>query len=279
MRLIRTIVMTGCLGLLFAAPADAQTWMGGYVGGSIGTAGPRAPGSETVVFDTNLDGAFTDTVRTAGGADAFSPGFCRGIANSPAAAGGCTIEDDRRVGGGGRLGVDWQAGRIVLGGLVDVMGAGAADSVTAFSTTPAFYTFMRELRYAAGLRARAGVGSERILAYGTAGPAWGRVEQRFTTSNAVNTFVAVNQDDDEGREHVWGYQAGGGVEIRLAPRVSLTGEYLFTSLDNRDESTIRAQGPAPAANPFIVVNPSGTDLRRTASFDVWAVNLGLSYRF
>lgn len=61
--------------------------------------------------------------------------------------------------------------------------------------------------------------------------------------------------------------------------MSVFGEYLLTSVDNRDESTIRAQGPAPATNPFILVNANGTDLQRTKRFDVHAVRGGVSYRF
>lgn len=122
-----------------------------------------------------------------------------------------------------------------------------------------------------------------MLVYGTGGGAWGNVEQSFTTSNSVNTFVPADDDggDDEdgGSESVWGYQAGGGVELRLGGRWSVTGEYLFTSLDNRDESAIGAQGPAPAPNPFILVNTAGTAFRRMDTFEFQAVRAGLSYRF
>ena len=267
------IVLTLC-----ASPLRAQSWTGAYLGGAIGGGFQRDDASETVRFDTNLDATFTDTVRTASGADAFSPGFCGGLAINAMAAAGCS-DDPNGVDFGGRAGYDWQVNRLVFGGLVDVSKTDVTDSVTAFSTTPAFYSFTREINYIAGFRGRIGVGSACMLVYGTGGPAWGRVEQTFTTSNAVNTFVPPAAAAGASSRNVWGYQAGGGIDVRLGARWSLTGEYLFTSLDNRDESTVRAQGPAPATNPFILVNAAGTDLQRTGTFDFHAVRAGLGVRF
>ena len=232
-------------------------------------------------FDTNLDRAFTDTVRTATGANAFSPGFCGGLAVTAMAASGCTGDNDG-IDFGGRAGYDWQVGRFALGGLVDVSKADLIDSVSAFSTTPAFYAFTRELNAVVGLRGRAGVGTDRMLVYGTAGSAWGNVKHTFTTSNRVNTFVPTDGDTvaiDGANERVWGYQAGGGVEVRLGGRWSLFSEYLFTSLDNREESGIRSQGPAPATNPFILVNSAGTDFQRAEKFEFQSAAVGLSFRF
>jgi outer membrane immunogenic protein len=263
-----------------ASTASAQNWKGLYVGGFVGGGFPAGDRTETVSFDTNLDGTFNDTVRTAAGADAFSPGFCGGFAINAVAASGCTTDKNRnRIDVGGRVGYDWQMGRVVVGGLLDVSRNHVSDSVTAFSTTPAFYAFTRELNTLTGFRGRVGVGNSRVIAYGTAGGAWANVEQSFTTSNRVNTFVAVNQNDDRGKEGAWGYQAGGGAEVRIGGHWSLLGEYLFTSLDNRQSSTIRSQGPAPATNAFILVNAAGTELQRTDRFDIQAARVSLSYRF
>ena len=47
-----------------------------------------------------------------------------------------------------------------------------------------------------------------------------------------------------------------------------------------DEYRVRAQGPAPATNPFILVNPQGTDFRRSDDdFDLGALRMTASYRF
>lgn len=265
--------------LTHTTAASAQTpiqWTGPYGGVTVGAALQRDDGSEIVAFDTNLDGTFDDTVRTATGANAFSPGFCAGIAVGPTPGAGCS-EDEAGIDIGGRLGYDWQAGRAVVGGLIDITGADVADGVTAFSTTPAFYSFSRELTYMMGLRARAGIGTPRVLVYGTGGGAWARIDHVFTSNNGVNTFRPGRGERLTAGS--WGYQLGGGVTWRVAERWSLTGEYLFTSLDDRDDSVVRSQGPAPATNPFILVNTAGTDLRRSDRFELQSMRVGLDYRF
>jgi len=98
-----------------ATQAAAQNWTGLYVGGSIGAGFQKENASETVRFDTNLDGTFTDTVRTVAGADAFSTGFCGGLAVGAMASAGCTDDEDG-IDFGGRLGYDRQFGRMVVGG-------------------------------------------------------------------------------------------------------------------------------------------------------------------
>jgi outer membrane immunogenic protein len=277
MACVLSAATVAALALALASPATAQTtWTGPYIGVHAGAGLQRDDAAETVTFDTNLDGTFTDIVRTAAGADAFSPGFCSGIAMGTVPASGCT-EDENGFDIGGRVGYDWSAGMFVVGALVDVSGTDVTDGVSSFSTTPAFYAFSRQLKAMGGVRGRAGVGNDRLLVYGTGGPAWGRIEHIFTTSNAVNTFVPGR--DAVRTENAWGYQAGGGLEVRVASRWTLSGEYLYARFDDDEDGTVRSQGPAPATNPFILVNPAGTDLRRSQRFDVHSVRVALNYRF
>jgi outer membrane immunogenic protein len=80
-----------CAGI---EPSYAQTWNGPYVAGTIGS-GMQPDGDNRIVrFDKTLDGDFSDTITTAAGANAFSPGFCNGAAVSPTPGTGCT-QDDR----------------------------------------------------------------------------------------------------------------------------------------------------------------------------------------
>jgi outer membrane immunogenic protein len=164
-------------------------------------------------------------------------------------------------------------GRFVFGGVGEVSWAEQIGSVSAFSTTPAFYTFTRELEWLGGFRGRAGFGAGRYLMYGTGGMAVAGVDHTFATSNAVNTFVPT------GSKSVWGYQAGSGFEFRANGRWSFGTEYLLTSLDDKDEFTVRVQGPAPATNPFILTNAAGTDLRRSDQFTFHTVRFTAGYRF
>lgn len=264
------------LALGFAAGAvqaqQADAWSGVYVGAQAGGAWTDQD-SDRIAFDTNLDGGFGDTVRTSGGADAFSPGFCRGAARTATPAGGCDDDGDKGFEFGGRLGYDMQFGGFVVGVVGEVSRTDVEDAVSAFSTTPAFYTMERELDYLAAARVRAGYAFGRTLAYATGGYAHGSVERRFSTSNGVNTFT--ERDDDD----LNGWQLGAGLEHQLDENVSVGVEYLHTSLKDEDYR-VRASGPAPANNPFILVNPAGTDFSRSSDdFKVHSVRVTTSYRF
>lgn len=280
MRYVRTVLTVAAILGAGVHEVNAQTttttatWTGGYAGGAAGLGMVRKNTSETVTFDTNLDGTFTDMVRTSAGANAFAPGFCGGAAITATAAAGCTEDESRGYDLSGRIGYDRQYGRVVVGALLEGGRTEAMDAVTAFSVTPAFYTFTRELDYLAALRGRIGVGSDRMLLYATGGVVSANVEHTFTTSNGVNTFVS-----QETPERASGFQAGGGIEFRVASRVSLSGEYLFTRLDDEDDARVRSQGPAPATNPFILVNAAGTDMQRSSAFQFQTIRVGLNLRF
>ena len=123
--------------IAMAAPAFAQQWQGAHVSGHVGASRIPEGSSNVVVFDKNLDGRFDETVTTAAGANAFSPGFCVGVSASSLPAGGCT-QDDMGIDFGGRAGYDWQMGNFVVGALGEIAAPDHVDSVTSFSTTPAF---------------------------------------------------------------------------------------------------------------------------------------------
>jgi outer membrane immunogenic protein len=258
-----------------AVPAVSQTanWTGPYVGGRLGYTVQPEDKNETVLFDTNLDGSFDDTVRTVTGANAFPRGFCGGAAGS-ATATGCRDRDgtDWAV----HAGYDYQLGSsLVVGAVGDYGRSTVIDSVTAFSSTPAFYTFTRRLRDNASIRARAGFALDNTLLYGTGGVAYGKIRQSFSTSNRVNTFTESGQDKD-----VWGYRVGGGIEQRISANFSIAAQFLHTSF--KDEGyTVRAGGATvPVSNPFILRNPAGTDFQRSSNrFNSNNVSVVASFRF
>jgi len=269
-----------------AAPAMAQTWMpnwdarpdwsGGYVGVYGSATKANDQDDERLRFDRNLDGNFGDTVVTAANADAFSPGSCGGSAKTGIAADGC---DDDASGseGGVRAGWDFQFGSFVVGAVAEYSGfAGAEDSVTSYSTTPASYTFERKLENLAALRARLGYAYGPALLYVTGGGATGEMSNQFYSSNTLNSFTATTDDDQAD-----GYQAGGGVEYMLAPNLSVTGDYLYTSLEAPDFNIRVGRGAAAANNPFVLTpNTTGTDIIRSNSrFGLHAVRIGMNYRF
>ena len=263
------------VGAAFPAAAGAQAttgWTGPYVGGRLGYAFQRKDDKETILFDTDLNGSFGDTVSTAAGANAFSPGFCGGAALGRTPASGCADDKD---------GTDWavhagydvELGGFVAGLVADYGRTRVEDNVSAFSTTPASYTMTRRMRDNASVRARVGAALGETLFYGTGGLAWGKVRNSFTTTNTANVFT------NTGNEDAWGYRFGGGIEHRVARNFSIGIQYLYTSLKD-DDFRVRAQGPAPATNPFILKNTSGTDFARSGDRFNWhSAHVAVNFRF
>lgn len=261
-----------------AAPAlaqdtpDAGDYNGIYVGGSFGySAQPNDRGS-SVLFDTNRDGAFGDTVRTGAGANAFSPGFCNGRATD--ATGACRGDRDGKE-YYGMVGADAQTGRIVYGVVGEFGRSEARDAVSAFSTTPARYTLEREAKYQAAVRGRVGfTPNDSTLFYATGGASWAKIRNRFFTSNTANAFTTNGNGD------AWGYNVGGGVEQRIGRNFSIGLLYLYTDLKADDYRVTAARGTAPVTNPFILANTNGTDFRRSDDhFRTHSMRLTAAFRF
>ena len=283
MRTTRTTLLSSLIAAALVAAvlpasvlADDASWQGFHVGGSIGGSKPMSSGGGRILFDTNLDGQFGDTVRTSTNADAFSPGFCGGAAYGRTPANGCR-EDSGGAETSLRTGYDWQSGRWVYGLLGEYTDHDARDSVAAFSTTPALYTMTRNLKRSIAVRGRAGMsfgGDGEWLGYVTAGAVRGRVSNSFATSNTANRFTPTGSDDANG------YQAGLGIERRIMGNLSIGLEYLYTRLDD-DGARVRVErGTAPATNPFVLTNPAGTNFRRSDNdFSVGSLRLTANWRF
>ena len=266
-----------------ASPVLAQSddanskWSGAYLGASIGNTDPRSGDDATILFDTNLDGGFGDTVRTGAGADAFSPGFCGGLAAGRTPSAGC-VGDKGGMTLGVRAGYDWQVGNFVFGALAEYSNYDdVRDGLTGFSTTPASYTFVRELDSSIALRARGGVAfgqNNDWLAYATAGAVRAKISNSFQSSNTANAFSLSEGGDSNG------VQFGAGIERKLADNISVGLEYLRTRIDDEDARVLTSQGTAPLSNPFLLVNASGTNFRRSDDrFDLDTLQLTLNLRF
>ena len=267
---LATLAMAG------AANAQVSDWSGPYVGVVAGYADRSESKGESIAFDTNLDGKFGDTVNTAAGANAFSPGFCGGSFQTNAAAGGCNKDDKTDVELAVRAGYDMQFGNWVVGGVAEYGRLQLQDSVTAFSTTPAAYNFTRKLTEVYALRARGGYAFGENLVYVTGGYAHGQIKHSFRTTNTVNAFPL----DGTGKG-ADGYQLGFGVEHKFTPHIVLGAEFLRTSLKDEDFGTrATTNGTTAATNPFLLVNTSGTAFQRTDDdVDYNSFRVTASYRF
>lgn len=283
---MKQILLAAAAAIAVASPAAAQDdvppaspFEGFYVGGTFGLDATANRDEDGFVFDTNRDGTFGETVTTAAGANAFSPGFCGGSALGNSQAGGC-VDDQDDIAYSIRAGYDTRLGDgspFVAGLLVEATKHETIDSVTAFSTTPASYTINRGLDHSFAARGRLGFspGSEgRGLFYVTGGLAYGKLEHSFATTNTANTFTQVNDDD-----YQLGGQVGAGAELYVLPNVSIAFEYLYSSFEDEDYYVAVGQGTAPATNPF-VRNGGGTFLRPAEQdYTLNSFKVGVNFRF
>lgn len=250
----------------------SQDFNGPYVSVGGGATLQGSDRGETLVFDTDRDGTYSDQVTTSTGADAFSPGFCNGAATGTANVGCRNDKDGPEF--FGRLGLDKRMGNFVVGALIEGGHSVARDSVTGFSTTPASYTMSREADWQASARLRAGyTPGGGALFYVTGGPAYARLDNRFTTTNTANSFA------DNGKTNAWGYAAGGGAEVMVTNNIAVGLEYLYTDVKDDDYVVNVGAGSAPATNPFLL-NGGGTNIQRSdPHFRTHSVRGTLSFRF
>ncbi len=264
--------------VLSAAPALAQDtgdrathFNGLYVGAGGGYDMQSADRGSTVVFDTDRNGSYDNTVTTGTGANAFgslngNPAFCGGYPNggSRTSETGCKGDKDRGE-YYGKVGYDRRMGNFVVGLVLEGGKSDAEDRTTAYSTTPHFYSFSRGIDYYGAARLRAGyTPNGGVLFYGTGGGIYANMNHGFSTSNTTSSFTQNNKDD------AWGYQAGGGIEAMVTKKVSIGLEYLYTDI-NDDKYTVTAVG-----GPF----GTGTNMRPgDQGFNYHAVRGSVNFRF
>lgn len=242
-------ISLAALAVGIAAPAMAQDdngWGGLYIGATGGYDILNDDSIDTVTFDNGNNGSYGDTVVTSTGANAFSPGFCGGT-SATTTPGNCD-GDDNEFSYSARVGFDVPMGSNMIVGLVAEAGMNNLDdTVTAFSTTPASYTFTRSVDYTAAIRGRIGWGQEMGLVYVTGGWLHAKMDNSFSTTNTANTFT---QNDP--KDWAQGFQLGGGGEVKITDAISLGVEYLYNDVSNGDYSVTVGQGTAGATNPFVL---------------------------
>ncbi len=173
------------------------------------------------------------------------------------------------------VGADAQFGPLVAGVVAEYGRApGVNDSVSAFSTTPAFYTLTRSLRDHASARGRLRFASGNTLFYSTGGVAYGKLRSAQTTSNTVNSFTLSRTKDNN-----YGYAFGGGIEQKTGRNFSVVLQYLYTNLEDDDfRLQVGALASTPTINPFVRINRNGTSFQRTGE-RFGRHNLGVTAHF
>jgi len=279
LRLTMTAIALGLSAAAVAAPAAAQDrdshFNGPYIQGVVGVAARGNDNGSTLVFDTDGDGNYNNTVG-ATGTNAFSPGFCSGQALGPRPVDGCKSDEDN-IEYGGRIGYDYRVGsNFVVGGLIEATKNQAIDTTSGYITTPASYALQREMDYNVSARLRAGyTPNGGALFYVTGGGGMAKLNHRFFTSNTANAF-----DEQRDGKKVWGWQAGGGAEIMVTDQVSLGLEYLYNRYKDDNYNVLVTRGTAPATNPFLVGSAGQTRIAVSDDdFDYHSLRATVGFHF
>ncbi|MEK6336043.1 MAG: outer membrane protein [Acidobacteriota bacterium] len=212
------------------APADSDSWSGGYIGGHVGYGSGDANTSFTPLPNAT---SFIDLRPTT-----LSP-------------------DLRGMTGGAQGGYNWQSGKFVFGGEAsfswsNIDGTATVSPIIMNNGSPfasnGFLLAHQEVKWFGTLRPRAGVALDRVLVYGTGGLAYGNLNY---TANAdfrpsAGSPILFFQYPVSFSKTRTGWTAGGGAEVRVSRHWSLRLEYLYVDLGN--ESIIA--NPVPANPPF-----------------------------
>jgi outer membrane immunogenic protein len=253
------------------APAvAAMNWTGFYIGANAG----YGWGHRSTDYTPN-DGA---------SGQLFDPA----LAGAPPPSGSFTSSGAI---GGLQLGYNWQFNRNWLIGLeTDFNWAGLKGSNTAFGTNsgvPMSATVDERIKWFGTARARLGyLPADNLLAYVTAGLAYGRVERSASYNNisagtsfgissggiSFNCLPASACYSGSSGHTAAGWTTGGGFEYAFAKNWTFKGEYLYISLESKS-TTETAR---------VVLNPGETPSTFNANFGRTTFNVarvGVNYRF
>ncbi|MBS0529921.1 MAG: porin family protein [Proteobacteria bacterium] len=132
--------------------------------------------------------------------------------------------------GGGQIGYNWQTpsvlGNLVFGLEADIQGSGMSDTGTSLTTAPPV-VYNQSLDWFGTVRGRVGIASGPVLAYVTAGYAYGNVRTTVTEGGVTMTPL-INRMQD-------GWVYGSGVEAALGGNWTGKIEYLYLNLGNKND--------------------------------------------
>jgi outer membrane immunogenic protein len=231
----RSLIVAGCVSVgavQVAAAADIPypvkspppvdvpgSWAGFYIGGQLGYG--------------------TDAVRW------------RNLGTSPFYSPLNSVTQDRGGGviGGGQVGYNFQYNRIVFGVEGSVSGADF-DRSFASPYNPATDVWSSKLTWLSTVTGRVGYGFDGWMPYVRGGLAAGNVD-----TSIANTVAGVS---NQGSAVHYGWTAGAGVEIKVAPKFSLGLEYMRTDLGRSNDingvstpGTAESYGVGVRSNSFM----------------------------
>jgi outer membrane immunogenic protein len=231
--------------LLAAMAAQAEDWSGGYVGVSAGGFKGRSTWSTTQLGPDSA---------------VLCPPTCLSSTNAEFS--------DNGNHAGAHLGYNWLLGGHLLLGLE--AGAGGSNSRGSLKYTPGWIDtppsddITATYEYDGGAAARFGLVAGPILIYGIGGPWWQKVSVRYNCPANTNSWCNTPQSEKKA-DVLRGWMAGGGVEWRVASRLSTRLDYRYAKYEDKDYT-------------FFSQSASDTVFARTA-VKTYTVALGVSYRF
>lgn len=237
---------------------DAPRWSGFYVGGSIGggrqTGGTRLGGpvggptvnptttTTTTTTTTDTSGFVTAVATTA--TTTVGPPTLAGSAINPASVPLSLSPEGAGAVGGAQFGFNYRIGAVVVGAETDLSatrlggGKNLASAATGFTTR-----VENEVSMLGTVKARAGVVMGDFMLYGSAGYAYGRVEQSGTVSpaNAAVQSGATGSNSTIAS----GWALGGGIEYAIFSGMTLRLDYTHYDLGNSKLTLRDYTGLAP----------------------------------
>jgi outer membrane immunogenic protein len=164
---------------------------------------------------------------------------------------------------GGQLGYNWQTGPMVFGLETDIQFSSAGGTLSApcapgLCGAALTANYSQEISWFGTVRGRVGYASAGWLLYATGGYAYGqaKTDANASAGAASATFSA--------KDFVDGWTAGAGIEVLLAPRWSVKGEYLYADLGRASHSFVFTGLPT---------------LNDSAHFTLNVVRAGVNFRF
>ncbi|WP_158555091.1 outer membrane protein [Fulvimarina endophytica] len=134
--------------------------------------------------------------------------------------------------GGVQAGYDVQMGNVVLGGVADFALTDIDAETTSrerLGASERSQTVSTSVEHLGTVRARAGYGGERVLAYGHGGLAYGKAETSI--DDAVRTGGLITSTSETRKSDTkYGYVVGAGVEVKATDNVSVQTEYGYNDL-------------------------------------------------
>jgi outer membrane immunogenic protein len=164
---------------------------------------------------------------------------------------------------GGQLGYNWQAGPMVFGLETDIQFSSAGGTLSApcaagLCGAAVTANYSQEISWFGTVRGRLGYASAGWLLYATGGYAYGqaKTDANASAGPASAAFSA--------KDFVDGWTAGAGIEVLLAPRWSVKGEYLYADLGRAGHNFVFTGLPT---------------LNDSAHFTLNVVRAGVNFRF